>query len=195
MAEGAVVARHDDHLRGFARVKRFRKLLNALFLQQRVIHRVEQERRASWNVPQRSQQGTELPFAPARIHDDPGIFRHGGTNQVRIASQDDNGASQPRAVGYGDVQGGLSTEDCKRFGKWQMRRRARGENNRDDVVVRWNGQEGFRIEQRTGECQWLRDSLRMQLVYTWDTRFKLATRRHSHYNAPGAARLARGRSR
>jgi len=72
-----------------------------------------------------------------------------------------------------------------------MARAARGENNRNDVLVHGEVQEGLRIEQRDRERQQLRDSLRMQLVYAWDTWFQLASRGHSHYNARGAVRLPR----
>ena len=188
VAVGAVVARHDDLLRSAVSAKYLDELLDDRLLQKRVIDGVKQERRRRRDVLKSGLQGAELSFAPAGISHDGGIFRHGGLDQLGVASQNNDGDGQIFAIGDGDGHGGLTAENGEGFGKRKMRGGASSENNGHNALVLLEGQEGIRIKQGREESQALRDALRMQLVYARDTGFQLASRGHSHYNARVAAR-------
>jgi len=106
----SLVSRHDDFLWCFAFPKLANKLLDSVFLQERMIHRVNEHRCGLWNAFHCAEKGTQLSTAPPFIdyylrrawHRTPDVFgiaseHHDGTPEARtVLDRDEKSRLLPK---------------------------------------------------------------------------------------------------
>src|SRR5260370_2090064 len=119
VAIDAAVARHDDLLRFRASSERPNQLRNSAVLQQRMIDRVDQQRRLDRNCLQCPLQRVELAPAPISIDHYLASLGYLGKYALRLRTQDRKGTPEHQTIFNRDLHRGLSIERPKVLRKGQ----------------------------------------------------------------------------
>src|SRR5260370_9824241 len=119
VAIDAAVARHDDLLRCRAPSERTNQARTRAARPQRLIDRVDQQRRLDRNCLQCPLQRAELALTPSSIDHYLAILRYLGKYALRLRTQDRQGTPEHQTIFNRDLHRGLSIEGRYGLGKRQ----------------------------------------------------------------------------
>jgi len=141
----ASVPRHHDFLRRFAFPKLPHKLCDGVFLQERMIHRINEHRCGSRNALHCTEKGTQLSLAPPPINYHLRRSRHNTAHSPGIASEHHDGTFQARTILDCDQESRFLPELCNRPRHAQFFGAACGENDRNNLGALSHAEECGRI--------------------------------------------------